>query len=203
MRAKATHSHVLLAPCSPWSTWVKRRQSKSWCNRHQSPIQRALPTCGKFESSCADSVQARSVLVAHMQFWKCLTRLLSPEQIISGKDGELIEAKGMQEACDRSVNWHRFGPGTLLLELLKMLLVHPNMQDGSRPCNRICVWSWAIRTQSPAKTTKKMLRQTLQGMGGKETVTWGGGSSSQISSGICRLWMLLQHELQTEHLKNI
>lgn len=49
-----------------WSTWAKRRKPKSWSERHQSPIQRALPTCKKFESSCTNRVcRARSMLVAH------------------------------------------------------------------------------------------------------------------------------------------
>lgn len=124
--------------CAPqWSTWAKRRKPKSWSKRHQSPMRRAFPTRERLESSCANRVcRARSMLIAHIEFWKCLTRVLSPEQIISSKDGELREAKGVQEACDTSVNWSRFGPGTLHLELLKMLLSQLDTQDCSGPCSR-------------------------------------------------------------------
>lgn len=49
---------------------------------------------------------------------------------------------------------------------------------------------------------KKVLRrQTLQDTGGNKPVTWGGGSSSHLSTGVCVLWMFLQGKLQAEHLK--
>lgn len=44
------------------------------------------------------------MLVANIQFWECLTRVLSAGYIISGKDGGQRKAKGMQKAYDRSLN---------------------------------------------------------------------------------------------------